>query len=118
MISESTNQKSITFCNESWRNFIKKICNLIDKDNIGLQIISPFGFELLGDKKFLCKSIKRLYCYIGIPRSHASEFDPYMVSKIFAEQLMTLIREIEINPSEIASIPLKITHSNHVLEAI
>ncbi|MBI3247917.1 MAG: hypothetical protein HYZ50_15545 [Deltaproteobacteria bacterium] len=50
-----------------WRELLTKTCKQIDIYNVGLEVISPFGFELLEDKRFLYKNLRRLYCYIGIP---------------------------------------------------
>lgn len=104
MLSKSFRSENVlSFCNISWRNLLADVCKKIDKNNLGLQVISPFGFELLEDRKFLSKSLKRLYCYIGIPNQNESSCTlPGMISKIFAEQLMASIHTIGINPSDIA----------------
>lgn len=102
MLYKSIKRESIAFCNASWRNFIADICRQIDKNELGLQIISPFGFELLEDKKFLYKSIKRFYCYIGIPGKNAFGCDPIALSKEFLEKLMASIHEIGMRRSDIA----------------
>lgn len=108
MLSKSFHKENtIPFCNRTWRNFINNICNRIDKNRIGLQIISPFGFELLEDKQFLFKSIKRLYCYIGVPFKNAFEGDLFAISKTFSEQLLSSIHEIGINSSDIAILVLQ-----------
>lgn len=103
MLSKTQEKKShISFCNKKWRDFIKNVCDKIDKDKIGLQVISPFGFELLENHMFLGKSIKRLYCYIGIPQSYATIYDISSISRLFSAQLMMSIHEAEIDPSDIA----------------
>src|SRR5690606_8774997 len=47
-----------------------------------IEIISPFGFELMQDQRFLSGNLRRFYCYIGIPEAsgespqrYAREFD-------------------------------------------
>jgi hypothetical protein len=68
MITESTESTesvspqifSKPFNNKLWRKVTTQICNDIDFEN--LEAISPFGFELLNDKKFLQNNIRRLYC--------------------------------------------------------
>lgn len=103
MLYQPINRENLTsFSNENWRNLITRTCNKIDKYSIGLQIISPFGFELLEDTKFLYRSIKRLYCYIGIPIQYASQYDPIAVSNEFSKELMSSIIEIDIKTSDIA----------------
>lgn len=105
MLKKSFNrEKIVPFSNVKWRNFIKNICKKIDKDKLDLQVISPFGFELCENKRFLYKSIKRFYCYIGIPSKHASICNPDTISKVFSKQLMASISEVGINQSDVAII--------------
>lgn len=33
--------------------------------NIGINVITPFGFEVFQDKRFLNKPLRRFYCYLG-----------------------------------------------------
>jgi hypothetical protein len=56
------------FNNGQWRKNINNICDQLDQKYAGIETISPFGFELLGDKQFLNKNLKRFYCYIGLPK--------------------------------------------------
>jgi len=91
-----------SFPNGEWRKLITFVCDKIDIMQSGLQIISPFGFELMEDKKYLYKSIKRLYCYIGVPKKIAHLRDLKMISKIFSKELMSSIHRIGIAPSDIA----------------
>ena len=95
------------FCNKSWRYLLENICKKIDKNNMGLQVISPFGFELLGDKKFLYRSIKRLYCYIGIPVNAMFDGDLYAISKMFSETLLSSVHQVGLNQSDIAILVLQ-----------
>lgn len=108
MLSTSLHKESFTpFCNATWRNLIANICKKIDKNKVGLQVISPFGFELLEDKKFLYKPIKRLYCYIGVPIQSALGCDQFEISKIFSNQLLSSIHEIGIDLSNVAILVLQ-----------
>ena len=95
------------FCNKPWRDLLENVCKKIDKNNMGLQISSPFGFELLEDKKFLYRSIKRLYCYIGIPVDAMFDGDLYAISKAFSEKLLSSIHHIGLNKSDIAILVLQ-----------
>lgn len=91
------------FCNISWRKYITEVCNGIDEFKVGFQVISPFGFELLEDKNFLHKSLKRFYCYIGIPKNKVgSGYDIFKVSQIFADKLLSTVHKIGIHQSDIA----------------
>lgn len=95
-------QGNHSFCNNMWRALISNICAKIDKNNAGIRAISPFGFELLENKAFLSKSIRRLYCYIGIPKDNIGNQSVFNISKMFSELLMSSINIIGLSPSEIA----------------
>lgn len=105
MLSKNYNYEP--FPNKDWRNFLSKICKKIDKNQLGLQIISPFGFEVFEDKNFLCKSIKRLYCYIGVSSQTASTCNPFEISKSFSEELMHSISKIGIYPSDVVMLAIQ-----------
>lgn len=108
MLSKLLNKKNnVPFCNKSWRNLLKNVCKQIDTNNIELQVISPFGFELLEDKKFLHRSIKRLYCYIGVPSNSRFDGNLAAISKIFSEQLLSSIHEIGLSLSDVAILVLQ-----------
>lgn len=53
-----------------WRSILKELIDKIDQNKIGLQIISPFGFEVMENDRFLESSLRRFYCYIGVPVAH------------------------------------------------
>lgn len=86
-------KNNVLFCNKSWRDLLENVCKQIDTNNIGLQVISPFGFELLEDKKFLHRSIKRLYCYIGVPSNARFDGNLAAISKIFSDCIITYLLE-------------------------
>lgn len=54
------------FNNFLWRKILDDTCTIVDTDNLGLQVISPFGFELLEDKTYLSHRLRRFYAYIGV----------------------------------------------------
>lgn len=60
------------FKNAKWRAVLTEICNKLDIHKLGLQVISPFGFEILEDKMFLYRKLKRFYCYLGLPKKMKS----------------------------------------------
>ncbi|OGT41439.1 MAG: hypothetical protein A3F42_04260 [Gammaproteobacteria bacterium RIFCSPHIGHO2_12_FULL_37_34] len=118
MLSKSfANEKLMPFPNAAWRSLLESVCRKIDKDDLGLQIISPFGFELLEDKNFLHKSIKRLYCYIGIPCTSILGCHLLKISNAFSKELMSSISEIGIKQSDIAILVVQDTftllHANN-----
>ncbi len=103
MLSKSLKTENLmSFSNAAWRNLLDVTCKKIDKKQLGLQAISPFGFELLEDKNFLYKSIKRLYCYIGIPNVNSSLCDLMEVSNAFSNELMCSIQKIGMMQSDVA----------------
>lgn len=107
MLSKNYNKNYEPFPNKDWRNFLSEICKKVDKNQLGLQVISPFGFEVFEDKNFLCKSIKRLYCYIGVPSQTVSTCHPFEISKSFSEQLMLSINEIGIHSSDVVMLAIQ-----------
>lgn len=50
-----------------------------------IEVISPFGFELLEDKAFLNKKIRRYYCYLGIRKTET--LSPSMIASFFRKKL-------------------------------
>lgn len=56
-----------SFNNAAWRQLLSQVCQEIDVSHAGLEVISPFGFEILENKKFLAGNLRRFYCYIGAP---------------------------------------------------
>jgi len=63
--SETLYQNS-QFNIQLWRTVLDRLIDDIDKPKIGLEIISPFGFEVMEDHRFLNSTLRRFYCYIGI----------------------------------------------------
>ena len=51
-----------TFNNQFWRKTLSEVCRQIDSKNIGLQVISPFGFEILENRNFFIKKFKTFLC--------------------------------------------------------
>jgi len=51
-----------------WRRILSSIIATIDVNQVGMEVISPFGFEVMQDDRFLRSALRRFYCYIGIPR--------------------------------------------------
>lgn len=102
---EATNPEP--FNNKIWRDLLSKVCREIDKNRLGLQVISPFGFELLEDKKFLYRSIKRLYCYIGISSEKNNISNPAEIANLFFKKLIASIGESGIDASDIAILAIQ-----------
>lgn len=73
------------FNNRRWRQILREVCDNFIFSPLKLGVISPFGFELLEDKRYLSRHLRRFYAYIGAPRSHA--FDKDAITKNFKEAL-------------------------------
>lgn len=82
------------FNNTLWRYTAARICKNIDRLNVGLEIISAWGFEVLGDKAFLDKRLRRFYCYIGIPQ-HACHLDRQHMAHQFSSTLLDELNHID-----------------------
>lgn len=87
------------FNNAAWRQLLSQVCQDIDVSHVGLEVISPFGFEILKDnKKFLAGNLRRFYCYIGAPLS--KHLDGDMVAAQYTEALLRRLRSMETRMSE------------------
>ncbi len=78
------------FDNYTWREIINKVCHLTDTAKIGIEAISPFGFEEL-DKKYLKKQLRRYYCYVGIPNE--VDCDLNIIAQRYRNNLLHCIAE-------------------------
>jgi hypothetical protein len=50
---------------QKWRSLLANAAIDQDCGDFTLEVINPFGFEILNDKEFLNRNLKRFYCYIG-----------------------------------------------------
>lgn len=108
MISNSYDvQKIVFFLNAEWRNLLVSICRKIDDSKLGMQVISPCGFELLEDTRFLFKSIKRLYCYIGVPDKKMSASSALEIANRFAFELMSALPVSGMQREDIAILAIQ-----------
>lgn len=51
------------FNQKKWHDIANKACDALSFN--GLEVIVPFGFELLYDDKYLKGNLRKFYCYIG-----------------------------------------------------
>lgn len=63
------------FNNKLWRELIDNVCCHIDASQRGITAISPFGFELLGERSYLNNNLRRFYIYIGQPAGYPLSAD-------------------------------------------
>ncbi|HVY53306.1 MAG TPA: hypothetical protein VHA13_02185 [Gammaproteobacteria bacterium] len=80
------------FNNRFWRQILTEVCQKIDGQNIGLQVISPFGFELLEDRNFFSRNLRRFYAYIGIPGR--INFEKDAIASDFKKSLFAKLTQI------------------------
>lgn len=90
-----------SFPNSKWRNLLSTICKEIDSSNHGYDVISPFGFEVFEDPIFLTCTIRRLYCYIGIPSTFKESIDINAISQQFSNKLLSRLDEADLNKNDI-----------------
>jgi hypothetical protein len=81
------------FNNRLWRQILTEVCREVESAPHELEIISPFGFELLGNKQFLQKKLRRFYCYIGI--SPEKSYDKNAILPAFTQRLLYKLRQLE-----------------------
>lgn len=72
----------------NWRDCLSTAGKKIDQD---IQIICPFGFEILKDRSFLKKEIRRFYLLMKLPVKKASEIE--VISQIYLQALLSEINE-------------------------
>lgn len=78
----------IPFNNRQWRMLLNSVAKAIDKDNIGIEVISPFGFETLRDTRFLNKMLRKFYCYVGIPKNKTA-YPLHEIARQFKNELFS-----------------------------
>ncbi len=90
ILLERSQQKIVNrdnvFNNKLWRKITSDVCREIDVEKVGFEVISPWGFELLGDKNYLSKKLRRFYCYLGVPENFT--VDKAQLAHRYAEALM------------------------------
>lgn len=92
------------FNNYLWRSILDSIVADIDKTKTGVQVISPFGFEVTQNKRFLKSNLRRFYCYIGIP-NHVPLSKDCIITE-FDDKLCSLLEKI--HPDFYKQVVLKI----------
>jgi hypothetical protein len=100
------------FNNRKWRQLLKQISEKTYFKKLGLEVISPFGFEILNDKSFLEKELKRFYCYLGLPKKHEGLVDVETLVNKFTNEVMHMI---EVNfPEYKDDFVLRIERNNFI----
>lgn len=83
------------FDNLKWRKIIKlaqqDVCHIWDK----ISVISPFGFEMTQNKAHLKKTLRRFYCYLGVPLKHKNSLEE--ITNKFSERLLYHLKLLDIN---------------------
>ncbi len=76
------------FNNALWREILNSTTNEVNSFfNLDIETISPFGFEVLMDKRFLYGILRRFYCYIGTKISISEDIQLNII-QYFYEILM------------------------------
>lgn len=83
-------QSKAYFNNRKWRAMINEICLSLDPMTRSVHAISPFGFELTQDKKYLSGNLKRFYFYIGIVDKNFFDLD---VAKKFVDLFFQRVKK-------------------------
>lgn len=99
------------FNSRYWRLLLDETCKEIDSSRIGLQVISPWGFELLGDLGFLSKKLRRFYCYIGVPKKSTVN-----LKKITHQFSQSLHNRLKMEDSNMANDVVLIIEQNKLIK--
>jgi hypothetical protein len=79
-------QSMIRFDIRLWRNIVNRASeDLAVICGAPVQAISPFGFEVFRDDRFLWKKLRRFYCYLG--SKDVSTHDLSTIENLFADAL-------------------------------
>ena len=88
-IIQSTQCSTSHFNNSIWRNSINEAYKQLNYEGL-LNIISPFGFEVLNNKKYLSGNLRKFYVYIGITQSN--ETNTNEIASKFRENLFNILQ--------------------------
>jgi hypothetical protein len=79
------------FNNALWREMLNLTSTEVNSFfNLDIETISPFGFEVLMDKRFLYGNLRRFYCYIGTKKNISQDMQAKVI-QYFYEILMQKI---------------------------
>lgn len=80
--------QKVPFNNALWREILNSTTEEVNSFfNLNIETISPFGFEVLMDKRFLYGILRRFYCYLGTKTSISEEIQLNII-QYFYEILM------------------------------
>jgi hypothetical protein len=80
--------QKVPFNNALWREILNSTTDEVNSFfNLDIETISPFGFEVLMDKRFLHGILRRFYCYLGTKKS-ISDDTQLKIIRYFYEKLM------------------------------
>jgi len=78
------------FDNKQWRGIIELAQKDIEPSWPGISVISPFGFEITGNRNHLERTLRKFYCYLGIPKK--VKMDLTTITDEFSDRLMHHIK--------------------------
>ena len=88
IVNMHQNNQRVPFNNALWREVLNLTSDEVNSFfNLDIETISPFGFEVLMDKRFLYGTLRRFYCYMGTKTS-VSEAIQSKIIQYFYEILM------------------------------
>lgn len=88
------NSNITIFNNTLWREILNSAGHNLLPDNIPLTIISPWGFEVTNDKKYLTKHLRRFYSYVGVPPHLKGIINKTALAKKYANNILTKLNAI------------------------
>lgn len=82
------------FAIANWRLLLEKACRATAAGSHGIEIISPFGFEVLDNFRY-SHNVRRFYCYLGIPKHVSAVLPRQSVENEFLDRLLQLLDEVD-----------------------
>ncbi|MBP9742834.1 MAG: hypothetical protein KBD37_05700 [Burkholderiales bacterium] len=81
----------------NWINFIEGIAhNFSLRLGIKLDVIIPWGFEVLNNSSYLTKNLKRFYCYFGVSPNNLQQIDKNQLEYDIGMEIINKLKEIDI----------------------
>ncbi len=86
--------EDIPFNNALWRSILKRTAyQLSDELKINVEVMSPFGFEVLNNKNLLSKNLRKFYAYLGIKAIPKEIGNFEMISSLYGEMLLSNLKK-------------------------
>jgi hypothetical protein len=82
------------FNNSLWRTILKKVAeDLSHQLDTKIEVISPFGFEVLKDRTILSKKLRKFYAYIGTKELSKTGLSLTELATLYGDKLLNYLEK-------------------------